>query len=228
MQEIDDLFINIQETPGLYGLYSVTGLGKRDLIMYICHMLALQAHGNPLVFSLELSAEQWMKRMLEYGLSTDGISVEDSSWKISEMKQCIEKHSPTIVFVDYLKLIDDPDAINKLKVVSDEFSIPVVVKDNLGRNSGDNDPVYRRPQLFDLINTCDNNRTIGDFKKNLRQFTAIMLLHRSHDWYRNIGGGHAFHICNEAELKIIKFDYARPRTIYFDYSRFIPGREWNC
>ena len=39
--------------------------------------------------------------MMEYGLITEGVMVEDSSWKLSEMKTCIKKCSPTIVFIDY-------------------------------------------------------------------------------------------------------------------------------
>jgi hypothetical protein len=227
MQEINDLFCNIQRTPGLYGLYSIPGLGKRELLMYICQMLVKRTQAHPLIFSLELSDEQWKKNMLEYGFGTEGIVVEDSAWEIDDMRQCIEKHLPTIVFVDDLKLIETPDVINKLKGISTDYSISVIVTANLARNSGDSDPVYRRPQLFDLIYTCDNKKTIGEFKNDLYQFTTVMLLHRNHDWYRSIGVGRAFHICNEAELKIVCGVNMRPQTIYFDFSHFIHGlSEW--
>ena len=220
---VDDFFYEIHEHHGLYGLFSVTGLGKRELFMYICHMLSLRKR-RPLVFSLELSKEQWKKQMMEYGLITEGVMVEDSSWKLSEMKTCIKKCTPTIVFIDYLALIRDEDVIVRLKELSVEYSLSIVVAANLARNSGDNDPVYRRPQLYDLIYTYHNDKTIGDFKHDMSQYTAIMLLHTSHDWYRNIGIGRALNICNEAEITCVTFDYRRPRTVFFDFSDIIPEK----
>lgn len=228
MMCLDNFFCDINAEPGLYGLHSVPGLGKQELIMYISHMIVRRNKGKPLIIT-ELSEKQWKTEMGEYGLSTKGITIIEYKEGCS-IRKIIKEFSPTIIFIHlysrHLLLTDDQTSISRLKDLSLEYSVSIVLLIHLYRNSGDNDPVYRRPQLYDLIDTYPRDKTIGEFTEDMRKFNAIVFLHRCHDWYRNIGIGHAFHICNEAELMVFKFGFSPHESIYFDFSQIIEGKVW--
>ncbi len=220
---IEDYFCSIANSSGLYGLFSVPGLGKRELLMYVSHLIVREKRGIPLVFSLELSAEQWKSEMENYGLAPECVMICDRACpSIETIREEVNKNAPSVILIDHLELIDDKEIICKLKEIAEDYHVPIIVSSHLTRRSGDNDPVYRRPDMIDSLyvyrRLYGGTRTIDSFFDDMGQFNDILLLHRCHDWYRGIGVGHAFNICNEAELKIISDWHSQPYSLYFDYS----------
>ncbi len=216
---IDSFILDINGKPGLYGLYAVSGLGKTGLLMYFCHKIVKAGKGTPLVFSLEMSEEYWRKRMISHGLCSEGFKVVDTpAVSVSDIEKWIKKYTPSIVFIDYMHLINDSDTIKKLKMTAENNNTAIVVAANLVRNCGDLDPMYRRPQLMDLVWAYDKKKTIEEFLDDMRSYNAILLLHRNHDCRRGIGTAYCYNICDTAEIKVYRnYAWEPPFSLYFDY-----------
>ena len=103
MKDIDIFLLDLYESPGLYGLFSVPGLEKHVLLMHAAHLIAVNK-GKPLVFTLELSKEQWRDQMEKRRLSTDGITIIDTPRPSPDtIRMYIKNHSPSIILIHKMK-----------------------------------------------------------------------------------------------------------------------------
>ena len=189
--------------------------------MYIAHTLSASGH-KCLVFSLEMTREQWFKRMHKLQMNTDHIVIYDEAGPdIDRVREVICQEKPQIVFIDYLELLkeDAYSALVGLKEIALEFSVSVLVTGNIARSSGDRDWFNRRPTLYDLTYLRSKNGTIAEVHKAINSMDLIMFLHRHHDCERGIGYAHRYNLSNAAELIIIKEYYPLnylPDACYFD------------
>ena len=197
--------IDAMSRKGLYGMFSPPGFGKTTLMMYIAHKLSVSGH-KCLIFSLEMSREKWIDRMHELRMNTDHIVIDDTmGTDMNRIREIICREKPQIVFIDYLALLkDEYAALIRMKRIAYDFSLSVLVSGNLVRSSGDRDPFYRRPDLYDLTYLQSNKGTIEEMHCAIHSMDLIMFLHRHHDCDRGIGVAHRYNLSNSAELIIIK------------------------
>ena len=171
--------------------------------MYISHIFAERNIGKTLIVTIEKSKQQWESEMLNYGYDISGTFIIDNSdIAVNDIRKCVEKTSPEIVMINDFGLINDTEVIGKFEQLSKDYSIPVMVSIHLGRNCGDHDPMYRRPQLFDLIFIRQyRDKTLNEFTRDFcSPDTTIMFLHRNHDCERGIGAAYRYNIGDMAEL----------------------------
>lgn len=215
---IDDYLCDLKNNPKLYLLCSPVGFGKHKLFMHISRLYIERKQGRPLIHTLELSEQQWKDEMSRYGFDATEVIVDESNPCTIEMiRENIEKHSPAIVMIHYLGLIDDEEAIPKLKQLSKETAVPIILSVDLARNCGDHDPMHRRPQLFDLLSIhYYQDKTVSEFRRDIdSNDISVMFLHRNHDCERGIGTAHRYNISNMSELMIDNNDFSGTHTIEF-------------
>ena len=217
---IEDYFCNLINTSNLYLLCSPPGFGKHKLFMYISHLYAERHMGHSLVHSLEMSEQQWKNEMALNGFDMSGLYIDDNACcSVEDIRKNIKLYSPVIVMIHYLGLLEDEDSIPKLKQLAKDYSIPIIVSLNLGRNCGDRDPMYRRPQLFDLIYTnYYSKKTIDELREDIYG-SEIIFLHRNHDCDRSIGSAYRYNFSSTAELIINNNTeiFSGPQSIFFNY-----------
>ena len=224
---IEDYLCDLVNDPKLYLLCSPHGFGRHKLYMYINHLYEERHIGRTLVHTLEKTEEKWKKCMLLYGFNMSGLYIDDNyRCSVEDISHNIEMYSPAIVMVHYLDLLDDEDSIPKLKHLATDYSIPIIVSFNLARNCGDRDPMYRRPQLFDLIYTnYYAKKSINQLREDLLG-SEILFLHRNHDCDRGIGTAYRYNFSEMAELIITsKVMFSGPHSIFFNYG--VIFREFN-
>ena len=156
--------------------------------------------------------------MALYGFDMSGLFIDDKGFCSADIRQNIEKYSPKIVMIHNLGLLEDEDSIPKLKQLARDYSIPIIVSFNLGRNCGDRDPMYRRPQLFDLIYTnYYSKKTIDELREDVFD-SEIIFFHRNHDCDRGIGSAYRYNFSEMAELIIYDtYIFAGPQSVFFNY-----------
>lgn len=205
--QINDLLDTLSEHNGIYGLFANPGFGTTILSMQIAEAVAKTTNAEVVVFSLEMSKEQWYQRMKSTGLSVDRIKVIDDFQVSSNLIETTIKNTQNarLVIIDYLNLLDY-DVCQELPRISKAYSVPIFVCGKLPRNSGDFDP-HKTPELISVPYQL----------LQLHQYDFLALLHREHDCDRNIGTAHRYNISNSVEL-IVKINiFGKIGKIYFEW-----------
>ena len=219
---VEDYLCDMTNNPKVYLLCSPVGFGKRKLFMYISHLYAERNIGHSLVHTLDMTENCWKKEMTLYDFDMSGLFIDEKSvCSVEDIRNNIERDSPRIVMIDYLGLLVEEDAIQKLKDLSKEYSIPIIVSVNLARSCGDGDPMYRRPQLMDLMRiNYYRNKTINEWRVDIddTRCMEIIFLHRNHDCERNIGTAFYYNIGDMAELLIWRYGISSGiQSIFFNF-----------
>ena len=190
---VNYIFDLIASNSGFYGFFANPGFGTTTLMMQIVDEINKRKNGTAIVLSLELSADQWKKRMQELSLSTDRVVIFDNfNMTTGDIEDILRKATNVnVLCIDYITLLDGGKADDKeLSRIAEEYGIPIVVNGKLCRDSGDYDEELR-PEL------CSLPRNI-----NPRCYDFLALLHRKHKCERNVGTAHRYDIQSETELII--------------------------
>ena len=210
--DMNDLVDNISKNNGLFGIFANTGFGSTALSMQIVGEVVKRKKGTVLVYSFENTKERYRQRMHDVGICTEDILIFDD-WRLTA--EDIKSHiatsdNPILIVIDPIELCG-PQVAKKLKHISDEFSIPILVNGCLPRNSGDYDPEHR-PDMYSLVTTVSQREYMKFY-----EYKFLALLHRNHDCDREIGTVYRYNISNHAEL-IIKINrFAKSNNIFMDW-----------
>ena len=161
-KDFDSMSAGLQP-GGLYILAARPSMGKTAFAINIAQYAAMQENIPVLVFSLEMSAEQIVQRMLSSEAKVNLRALfetkrqQNEQWKrLKDAAAAIEK-SP--VFIDYLQLMQAARRIENrtqevseisrtLKSIAREFKVPVLALSQLSRDVEKREK--KKPQLSDL------------------------------------------------------------------------------
>ena len=219
MLDYNEFFCGLKDAPGVYGLFSVPEMEKSKLLSYISNLYILNDFNRPMIITLEKSASQWRNDMIKWGLQTDGVFIEDDLCYSSPKKieELVVEKKPSIIMIHSISLMrfDGFDIMVQLDRIAKKHSIPIVVEGDLSRSTGDKDPMYRRPELFDVIRAFNRELSLNQFLDEYNAFHSIILMHRNHDCDRRIGGTSRYNVGNMAELKV--YNKAECFSLYLDF-----------
>ena len=128
------------------------GMGKTSFAMNIAVNFAKATGEKVAVFSLEMSAEQIVNRMLSSEALVDGSSLRSGKMTTEEWKRIaaaasqlsgtqIERHNDN-------RVLEVADITRSLKILAKEFSCPIILCSQLSRNNESRSD--KRPMLSDL------------------------------------------------------------------------------
>lgn len=208
-----DITSTISKHSGLYGVFANTSFGTTTLSMQIAGSVVDISDGTAIVFSLELSKEQWHKRMLSIGLPLYSLTVIDEPLLTDQIiENTIKNISNTkLVVIDYLELLTS-DTSQQLRSIAKKYSIPILVCGKLSRNSGDFDS-DKRPDLISAYALHGARQLVC-----LQDFDFLALLHREHDCDRGIGTAHRYNISNTTELIIKVNRFGEIGSVFFHWN----------
>ena len=225
----------IYKRKGLHGLFSCPGFGATTLMMHLIGAAA-DSGKKSLVFSpAEYDRQEWIEKMRQMKLNTDGVSVRDESALTTEtIISTIQEEKPAIVFIDNLFCCDSRDiliermlltgswlqTIRRLNAAAGKLAVPILFNAPLYRATGDWDLFDQRPELMDLLSLLSGEK-VDDRFVALSNIDLIMFLHRHHDCERGIGTARRYNVSNHAQL-IMKQRYGECFKWDFDFSRLLP------
>lgn len=210
--DMNDFVSHISKNNGLFGIFANSDFGSTTLSMQIVGEVVKRKNGTVLVYSFEHTKERYRQRMHDMGICTEDILIF-VDWRLTA--EDIKSHiatsdNPILIVIDPIELWE-PQVAKKLKHISDEFSIPILVNGCLPRNSGDYDPEHR-PDLYSLVTTVSQREYMKFY-----EYKFLALLHRNHDCDREIGTVYRYNISNHAEL-IIKINrFAKLNSIFMNW-----------
>ncbi len=192
---MDSLIHLLSTESGVFGLFSNPGFGTTTFSIQISEKVTNSINKTVAVFSLELSEEQWLRRMESMGLSTDRVCIYDCPLPTVEyIKESINNTKNIgLVVIDYLELLDASVA-REIPNLSKTYSLPIFLCGKLSRDSGDFDP-FHRPEIYSVHSIRESH-----LKLNLYDYDYFALLHRGHDCDRGIGTAMRYNVSDKAEV----------------------------
>ena len=159
LYEIDEILNSNNGEGKLIALGARPGMGKTTLLLDIMRSTALINDSDVLMFSLDLSREQIIERLVKKDTSAEEIKKihidESSSPSIDYIESVISNHNNTkAVFLDYIELVsgynegNQADILSNLKKICKEKSIHIFYTRQLPRSLEER--ANKRPILDDI------------------------------------------------------------------------------